>query len=90
MVVVEHLARFVEVNGVRRRIGPGQTEDPVEASADHGILGRSRVDALEPGEFPGDLGGDLVREALGLNLRPQPGNLTLLRVELAQLLANGV
>src|SRR5215472_16462477 len=88
VVVVEHLPRLVEVHRVRRGVRPGQTEYPVEASPDHGILGRGGVDALQPGELPGDLGLHLVWEAPGVDLGSDVGDLTLLSIQLAQLLTD--
>ena len=48
MVLVEDLARVLEVEIVLGELAPGQRDDPVEVGADDAVLGRRRRQLLEP------------------------------------------
>ena len=85
MVLVEDLARALEVEGVLGRLRPGQREDPVDVGADDAVLGRRGRQLLEPRELALDrllclLGQVLLRDPLA-----QLVQLGLLRVPLAEL-----
>ena len=51
VVLVEDLARAVEIEVVGRRHAPRQRREPVEVGADHAVLGRRRREPLEPREL---------------------------------------
>ena len=48
VVLVEDLARVLEVEVVLGRDAPGQVDDPVEVGADDGVSARVGMAALEP------------------------------------------
>ena len=85
MVLVEDLARVLEVEIVFGDLVPGQGQDPVEVGADDAVLGSRRRQPLEPAQLPQHRLLDLLGQALLLDLLPQLVDLGLLVVGLAEL-----
>ena len=80
MVLVEDLARAVEVEVVLGGVGPRQREDPVEVGADDAVLGGGRRQLLEPRELAAGGLEHLLGQVELLEPRPQLVDLGLLVV----------
>ena len=77
VVVVEHLARVLEVEVVLGVRAPRQRRDPLEVGADHAVLGRRLRQALEPrqlavGRLPHVVGQRQRLDAARAARRPRP------------------
>ena len=68
MVVVEHLAGFLDVQVVRGVLVPGQGRQPVEEGGRHRVLRRGGVHARKPLQLALGLAGGLGRQVLLLDL----------------------
>ena len=86
VVLVEHLARVLEVEVVLGRLVPGQRDDPLEVGADHAVLGRRGRQALEPRELAVGLLAHLLGKLGRVELLAQLVDLGLHLVGLAELL----
>src|SRR3954452_10430797 len=88
VVVVEHLARVLEVEVVFSRRLPRQRRDPLEVRPDDAVLGRLGRQRLEPLELAVDLPAHVVRQRNRVELTTELAGFLRRLVELAELLAD--
>jgi hypothetical protein len=86
VVVVELLARVLQVEVVLGRLRPRQRGDPLEVAADHAVLGGLRRQPLEAGQLALRDRPDVLGELRLLELPAELLRLGLLLVDLAELL----
>ena len=86
VVLVEDLARAVEVEVVGRRHAPWQRREPVEVGADHAVLGGRRREPLEPRELAVGRLAHVLRQLERVEPLPQLVRVGLLGIALAELL----
>ena len=90
VILVEHLARVLEVEVVLGRLVPRQRGDPLEIAAHHPVLRHRGLQALESRELAVGLLAHLLGKLGRVELLAQLGDLRLHLVGLAKLLLDGL
>jgi hypothetical protein len=90
VVLVEDLARLVEVEVVLGRFPPGNGDDPFQIGADDAVLGGGGRQLRQAVELATRLLLDFLGEVGLFDLRPQLGHLGLLLVAFAELVLDGL
>src|SRR5205823_10549186 len=85
VILVQHLARALDVDRAAALLVPGQARQPLQVADDHAVLGRGGRDAAQPGQLALGLAARLLRQVRLVDAAAQLGDFRGTDLLLAQL-----